>query len=366
MSLAQAVWGHPRTGMSTLADTTNAMMKKIGDLHNLPVYWDELRTKDQLEKVIDIVFQITQGKGKARMNKDTTLAEVPTFTTMFVVASNYGIGDTVYHQTESTEAGGLRLFEVEARKLTMTMSDHAARQLMIPLQANYGVAGATFAGELAKNRKAVKTLVDNVSDRLQARHQFDAKERFWAMTMTALLAGAMLANHWGLTRFDINGMEIYLDTLLDEQRGGLKVQEYATMAETQDVVSLLQEMLADARKDGLIITETIPYAGKGKPLPQTLVETDLSRVINPWIWMGRKDGRVRARVRLFNDYLRDRRLNPQQIIDALRGHYVVTQSKQTIGAGIAGLDALARFGRYECYDFTPLTSSPNPDSDEPS
>ena len=32
MMLAQAVWGHPRAGMSTLADTTNSMMKKIGDL----------------------------------------------------------------------------------------------------------------------------------------------------------------------------------------------------------------------------------------------------------------------------------------------------------------------------------------------
>ena len=100
MMLAQAVWGHPRSGMSTLADTTNSMMKKIGDLKSLPVYWDELRTKDQLEKVIDIVFQVTQGKSKARLNKDITQADAPTFTTMFVVASNHGISDTVYSQTE--------------------------------------------------------------------------------------------------------------------------------------------------------------------------------------------------------------------------------------------------------------------------
>ena len=118
MMLAQAVWGDPRAGMSTLADTTNSMMKKIADLKSLPVYWDELRTKDQLEKVIDIVFQVTQGKGKARLNKDITQAEAPTFTTMFVVASNYGIADTVYSQTESTEAGGLRLFEIEAIALS--------------------------------------------------------------------------------------------------------------------------------------------------------------------------------------------------------------------------------------------------------
>ena len=143
--------------MSTLADTTNSMMKKIADLKSLPVYWDELRTKDQLEKVIDIVFQVTQGKGKARLNKDITQAEAPSFTTMFVVASNYGIGDTVYSQTELTEAGGLRLFEIDAIPLRSTMANHDANQLMIPLQRNYGGAGAVYAEWIARNKATSST-----------------------------------------------------------------------------------------------------------------------------------------------------------------------------------------------------------------
>lgn len=356
MTLAQAVWGHPRTGMSVLSDTTNAMMKKIGDLKNLPVYWDELRTKDQLEKVIEIVFQVTQGKGKSRMNKDTSLADVATFTTMFVVASNHGIGDTVYHQTESTEAGGLRLFELQATKLVTTMPDHDARQLLIPLSSNYGVAGALFAENLAKNKAAVVAALQRVAKDLHARHNFDSKERFWAMTMATLLVGAALANHWGIAQFDLAGLRTYLDTALGEQRGEMKMQEYATMTATQDVVGLMHEIMLDARNKGLIITETIPYGVMGKPLPATLVDTDMSRLDNPWIQMGKNDGRVRARARMFNDYLRKKRLNPRQIVDSLRAHYHVTQSKQTIGAGVVGLDALARFGRHECYDFTPITS----------
>jgi len=367
MTLAQAVWGHPRTGMSTLSDTTNAMMKKIGDLKNLPVYWDELRTKDQLEKVIEIVFQVTQGKGKARMNKDTSLADVASFTTLFVVASNHGIGDTVYHQTESTEAGGLRLFELQALKLTPTMPDHDARQLLIPLQTNYGVAGALFAEKLAQEKPMAVQALKRVAQDLHQRHTFDSKERFWAMTMSTLLVGAALANHWGIAKFDLTGLKTYLDVALAEQRGEMQVQEYATMVATQDVAGLMHEILLEARNKGLIITETIPYATMGKPLPATLVDTDMSRVDSPWIWMGKNDGRVRARARMFNDWLRKRRLNPRQIIDSLRGQYHITQSKQTIGTGVVGLDALARFGRHECYDFTPITSpAPSPDSDEQS
>ena len=134
MMLAQAVWGHPRTGMSTLADTTNSMMKKIGDLKSLPVYWDELRTKDQLEKVIDIVFQVTQGKGKARLNKDITQADAPSFTTMFVVASNYGI---CRHGLFADRVDGgrrpARCSRSRRMPLAVTMSNYDANQLIIPL-----------------------------------------------------------------------------------------------------------------------------------------------------------------------------------------------------------------------------------------
>jgi Domain of unknown function (DUF927) len=363
MMLAQGVWGHPRSGMSTLADTYNSMMKKIADLRSLPIYWDELRTKGQLEKVIDIVFSISQGKAKARLNKDISQADAPIFTTMFVVASNCGIGDTVYSQTESTEAGGLRLFEIDPVPLKSTCSNYQANQFLIKLQTNYGAAGAVYAEWLARNRKIVVTALKTVTDDLDQRNHFQPKERFWMMTMATLLLGATLANHCGLTSFDIDALRNYLDQMLQRQRGQMKLQEYATIAATQDVLALLQEMISDQRGKGLILTETIPYGVIGRPAPNNLIDTDLSRLGDVWMQLGVKDRRIRARVRPFNKWLRERHLNPNQIITALKAHYIVTQSKQTIGSGVTGLDALARFGRSECYDFTPTgASSPSHDS----
>jgi hypothetical protein len=365
MMLAQSVWGNPRTGMSTLADTTNSMMKKIGDLKSLPIYWDELRTKGQLEKVIEIVFQVTQGKGKARLNKDITQADAPIFTTMFVVASNHGIVDTVYSQTESTEAGGLRVFEIEPQPLKTVTPN--ADQLVIGLGSNYGVAGAQFAEWLAANRKQAVATLKFVGEKLDEKHKFQAKERFWRMTMTTLLVGAALANHIGLTKFDVVALDQFLGDMLARQRGEMKAQEYATMSATQDVVGLLQEMISDQRGKSLIVTETIPYprAGGGRPVPSNLVDTDLSRLGDIWLQVGDQDGRVRARLRPFKEWMRKRQLNPKTIIDALRGRYVVTQSKQTIGAGVPGLDASTRIGQTECLDLTPLpsASSPNHGSD---
>jgi hypothetical protein len=365
MMLAQAVWGNPRSGMSTLADTTNSMMKKIADLKSLPIYWDELRTKDQLEKVIDIVFQVTQGKAKARLNRDTTQADARAFTTMFVVASNSGVSETVYSQTESTEAGGLRVFEIEALAVSSSsITSYTANQLIIPLQSNYGVAGSLYAEWLARNKPAVVGMVKKVADDFDSYHQFTQKERFWSMTVTSLLAGAILANHIGLTQFDIPALRDYLDEMVKLQRGELKTNEYSTMAASVDVVALLQDMLHDIRGKHLIVTESIPYIRIGKPTPVNLVDTDLSRLGNIWCQLGDKDKRVRIRVRPFREWMHDHRLNPKQIIDALKKHYIVTQSKQTMGAGVAGLDAVTRLSRSECYDLTPFTSpAPSLDSD---
>ena len=106
-------------------------------------------------------------------------------------------------------------------------------------------------------------------------------------------------------------MNAYLDDMLARQRGEMKTQEYATMAATKDVVGLLQEMISDQRGKSLIVTETIPYLQAGRPVPNNLVDTDLSRLGDVWLQVGDQDRRVRARVRPFNEWLRKRRLNPE-------------------------------------------------------
>jgi hypothetical protein len=88
MKIAQAVWGQPREGMSMLDDTENSVNKKTGDLKNLPVYWDEMKTKDQIDRLVRVVFAVAQGRSKARLNRDSNQMNVNSSTTMLTVASN--------------------------------------------------------------------------------------------------------------------------------------------------------------------------------------------------------------------------------------------------------------------------------------
>ena len=354
LSLAQGVWGHPREGMTTLADTQNSVMKKIQDLKSLPIYWDELRTRGHLDKVIDMVFGVTQGKGKARLNRDISQAEAGAFTTMFVVASNYGIANTVYAHTDGTEAGGLRVFEIEVPPvLNTSFTGSQSQQLIIGMSANYGHAGAQFAEFLVKNRKMVRQQLGKFASQLEARYQFSAKERFWATTVACLMVGATLANHIGLTKFNLKAISDYLDETVRDLRVALKEAENLTLADPDSAVNLLNDMISAARGRHLITTNIIRYATRGNPGAITMVDTDPGKLDHVWIQNGSTDGRVRAVKTDFDDWLRKRGLNPKQFVDLLERHYVVNVGKQTIGSGVPFFDkSVGQLRRY-CYDLTP-------------
>lgn len=353
MMLAQSVWGDPRSGMSALIDTNNSVLKKVADLRNLPVYWDELRTTDQLEKVIELVFQVTQGKAKSRLNKDITQAAAPSFTTMFVVASNYGISDTVYSQTDGTEAGGLRVFEIEAEQIRGTpYADWEARALLKHTERNYGRAGALYAEFIARNRATIEQMLAQMSAALGAKHQLSSKERFWNMTMTALIIGAHLANAAKLTRFDTAAIEAFLDATLQRMRQTLKTEEDTTLSSPDAGSNLLADMMNALRGKHLLVTDRIHYS-VGKPTPVGAAETgDLTRLGDVWMQYGSLDGRVRVRAKPFKAWLRDNRYLPRQVLELLKADYIVTTNKSAIGVGVPLLDALSK-QRSKCYDFTP-------------
>ena len=354
MMLGQAVWGDPRTGMSALADTLNSVMKKVADLRNLPIYWDELHTRDQVEKVVDMVFQVTQGKGKARLNKDITQAAAPSFTTMFVVASNHGISDDVYHQTDGTEAGGLRVFELEAEPHKSTIfANHEAIQRLKPIEKNFGNAGAIYAEFIAQNRATIQQIIDAKGKDLHRKYNFTSKERFWAMTLSTLTVGATLANHAGLTRFDIPAIETFLGETLVKMRQILSAQEFTTLSQPGAGEDVLGEMMASLRGKHLLVTDRIHY-GMGRPgLVDASATGDLTRLGDVWMQYGEKDGRFRVRAKPFNTWLREHRQHPTQILKLLGKSYHVQHGKFAIGSGVPFLDAIAS-QRYTCIDFTPF------------
>ena len=61
LKVAQAVWGDPRTGIAHLNDTDNAVLNRLGELANLPSYWDEVRGNSQ--EMDQFIKMICPGRG---------------------------------------------------------------------------------------------------------------------------------------------------------------------------------------------------------------------------------------------------------------------------------------------------------------
>jgi hypothetical protein len=344
--------------MSALDDTINSVKKKIADLKSLPAYWDELMTTDATEKVVNLVFSFTQGKAKSRLTQNSEQMDAPSFITMFAIASNHGIGSRLYADTSGTEAGGLRIFEVEANRHPMTHSLADADRLVGDLSQNFGVVGALYADQLVHDQGTIMQALKMIGDHLDAVHKFDQRERYWRSTMVVVLTGAYLANRYGYTTFDIPGMMARLGVELERQRARLVSKAHITMSSQTSPLDLLNELQTDLQGRQLVTTDIIPAGGAGRPAT-VVVYDDVTRLHGVWMQMGIADGRIRIVAKKFDHWCLEKKQNVDNIIKLLKQHYNVQSGQFTIGAGVAGLTSISvgKTGRTTCYDLTPIASA---------
>lgn len=196
---AQAVWGDPRRGVNALDDTPLSVAHRMGKLNNLPAFWDELRMKEQVEKFVLLMFQVSQGKERSRLKSNITAQHVGTWNTLITVASNESITDHVRHLVHGTDAGLLRVFEVTVPYLHKRGDIDS---LSASLDSNFGNIGGEYAEWLVQNREKAILLLDKVKLQFSQRVHADSAERFWVATCATLLTAALITNRLKLTAID--------------------------------------------------------------------------------------------------------------------------------------------------------------------
>lgn len=204
---AQAVWGNPRRGVNALDDTPLSVANRMGKLNNLPAFWDELRMKDQVEKFILLMFQVSQGKERSRLRSNITTQHVGTWNTLITVASNESITDHVRHLVHGTDAGLLRVFEVTVPYLERRKDIDAD---VAALDKNYGHIGGEYADWLVAHHAEAISLLERVRKKFSTLVGAESAERFWVATCSSLLAAAILTNRLGFTQIDIKGFTNWL------------------------------------------------------------------------------------------------------------------------------------------------------------
>ena len=261
---AEAVWGDPVNTIAAVNDTVNSVTNRMGTLNNLPVYWDEIRGHHDVSQFVRLVFRLSQGREKARLDSQIQQRSTNTWETLLVCASNEGVVGYIKVHAGGTDAGALRVLELEVPKLNSDLSPSKARRFFSQVRSHYGQAGVIYAKWLVDNaeiaRKYVTYFDDKITQAVKATHE----ERFWVGIAAAILAGMKCAELAELLAVDIKKLFLYLVRSITAMR-----QTTNRMFKTgsENAIALVQDFMREMQ-DNSIISETQPRRGRNTGNPE--------------------------------------------------------------------------------------------------
>lgn len=261
LCVSQSVWG-TTAKMSQLGDTPNALNARLGALRNLPVVYDEMKKSDD-RKLLDLIMQIAQGKTKARLTRSSQMAEVFTWHTLMITASNSPLHDYIAEHDASTVAGINRVFEyrVHHNRNGLGLIDHTKAQRLIgELQSNYGHAGLEIAKYLGANADKVRDAVARASDSINKSVGGTTDDRFWIAMMAVSLVGAKMGKDLGFVDIDLDQLAGFMVEQLQEQRGERGASS-SNLTNRDTVIRHLANFIT-AHADQMLLTDTVWMGGK--------------------------------------------------------------------------------------------------------
>jgi uncharacterized protein (DUF927 family) len=157
MEIAQSVWGNPKA-MQGLTDSSKSVLFKMGELRNIPVFWDELQNQEHTKAFVNVIFSTTQGREGSRLTRSVTLRQAGEWETMMVVCANNSVSDAIAQATTSTTAGVNRVFEFRVKKVGQKskFTTGEATQITGVVNENYGNVGVEYAKWLGEHPDEIR------------------------------------------------------------------------------------------------------------------------------------------------------------------------------------------------------------------
>ena len=333
LSLAQSVWGNPKSAMHSAADTVLSLSSKMGFTKDLPAYWDDIKGEKTFEQFASTIYQITQGKEKSRLSQAAELREVQNWNCLAVVAANDSLIEITKRYGKGSDAGAARIFEIrlEARP---AMTQQAT--FFDACTTNYGRAGEVYAAWLAANPDKARKLVEQLSDHLHTDLHVESEERFWVAAVAVMVAGAQIAKMLGLVDFDVKGLMAFLKQRFLELRGG-KTETMAEAGPERQIADLIYD-----HQPTTLLIDAIPRFNKGKPM---VLRAPKNGEVD--IMLVRDDGLLRLRKAKLHDWCKSRGFSPDTLRTRLEQ---MTCIKEKNVDPMAGTEPYSQGSRTACYD----------------
>lgn len=291
MQVAQSVFGDPVLAMQALDDTSLSVSNKIGVLRSLTIFWDEIKTEEDINKFIKLAFTVTGGREKTRLTQNIEQRPPGTWETMLIIASNDSLVDAVSGALKNSEAGAMRLFEyVVTPGVTGQIGFGDAGQIIHKTHDNFGRAGEVYSKFLGENFVQVKSDVAKAINSLEKVLAGKPEERFWFCCAATLILGARYANTLKLTQIDEQGLVKLCKKIIGDMRE-LRKRLNINIKSGDNVWDLLTQFLSSQRARHTLTTDTMPL-GPGKPAKPKIL-TDTSRLESVNVHLAMKTGVMR-------------------------------------------------------------------------
>ena len=332
MKCAQAVWGHPVLAMAALNDTSNSVLGKMGQVKALPFFWDELKSEEQVRNFCNIVFNLTGGREKSRMNTDTSLRDSGTWHTIMVSASNESLIDPMALKYRSTTAGLMRMFEYAVPPPEVKAKDTSHVQRLIgKLEENFGHAGLTYAKFLGANHERVESELKQLESDINLELDIQQEERLWGVTIAVLLAGATFANEIGLTRINVDQLKAFLVKALHGMRAEIK-KTPTDMNDEMALSTILADFINSTRQDTLETNRT--WVARGKPPKGTIqVLNDVTRIRRLGVQLSKEDRIMRISSTYFSEWMADHGHSRKVFLDRMEKEFGFEVKAGKLGSG---------------------------------
>ena len=333
MKVSQSVWGHPVLAMQGLNDTSNSVLGKMGQIRSLPMYWDEIKSEQQVKRFCSIVFDLTGGREKTRMNADATLKMSGTWQTMMVSASNDSLVDGMAREVGSTTAGLHRLFEYVVSKPDQVTHDiGAVQRLTGKLEDNYGHAGLVYAKFLGTHWKRVEKEVAMLQDELNVEVRTKQEERMWVATIAVVLKGAEYSNELGLTQIDVPTLRDFMFEVLEHMRSEVNASP-SDLTNDMSVSTVLAEFLNSTRSRNTLLTNRI-WVTKGKPPKGAIqIKNDTTKLGELMVQIGQEDGLIRISSTALSRWMGERNYSRHTFTKKLEAEFGLKTVNGKLGGG---------------------------------
>ena len=250
---AQSIYGNPDKLHFAAKYTQNSLFSRLGTYANLPLTIDEVTMMNDKE-VGDFCYWVSQGRDKARLNRNAEERDAKTWATPVIVSTNKSLQSKLIASGLDTDAQMARLLELTVPPADLfTRNSEAGRKIYEALHSHYGHAGKKFIHNLlSMGEEGIQSAIAEASDTFHKKYKakFSGEERYWEQAIVLADLALNLANEWDLIKFDHTQATEWVLA----QIGAIR----RTVQENQvDCFDLVAEYMADSADTSVTIMHTI-------------------------------------------------------------------------------------------------------------